>query len=373
MLVSRVEGLTPKGRDMTEPVGGVRAWLALTKPGVVVLLQITALCAVLSHDLLEVGEFNWADTFPTMVIVFVGGYLTAGGANTINMWYDRDIDPLMGRTANRPIPSGAISANGALAFGTALSVGGVVWFVEFANSVAAFWAAFSILFYVFIYTIWLKRTSVQNIVIGGLAGATPPVIGWAAASGDLSISTDSAAAFAESIFDLGSLMPWFLLTLIFLWTPPHFWAMALYRSEEYDTAGVPMMPGVKGAEYTLSQMKFYAVLLVLLSVAAPSALGGIDRHDSLYYVFGGTAIIISLWYTSTVFRIDVDEPRTAGNRIPSAARSFFVSMLYLALMFVVVVTASAGITGGLLGALLAAAAIGRNEMRARSASDDSAA
>jgi heme O synthase-like polyprenyltransferase len=134
-----------------------------------------------------------------------------------------------------------------------------------------------------------------------------------------------------------------------------------------------MMPGVKGAEYTLSQMKFYAVLLVLLSVAAPSALGGIDRHDSLYYVFGGTAIIISLWYTSTVFRIDVDEPRTAGNRIPSAARSFFGSMLYLALMFVVVVTASAGITGGLLGALLAAAAIGRNEMRARSASDDSAA
>ena len=135
-----------------------KAWLTLTKPRVVVLLQITALCAVLSHDLLEASGFSdmdWNESIRTMAIVFVGGYLTAGGANAINMWYDRDIDPIMQRTSKRPIPTGTVSANGALSFGIFISVAGVVWFLEFANQVAAFWAAFSILFYVFIYTIWL--------------------------------------------------------------------------------------------------------------------------------------------------------------------------------------------------------------------------
>ncbi len=166
---------------MREPTTGARAWLTLTKPGVVVLLQVTALCAVLCHDMLAAGGFsgmNWGDSAQTMAVVFVGGYLTAGGANSINMWYDRDIDPIMARTANRPIPTGAISANAALAFGVLISIAGVAWFVQFGNEVAAFWAAFSILFYVFIYSMWLKRNSVQNIVIGGLAGATPPVPPW---------------------------------------------------------------------------------------------------------------------------------------------------------------------------------------------------
>ena len=169
--MSRIEGHTPKGRAMKESGGGVKAWLTLTKPGVVVLLQITALCAVLSHDLLEASgfsEMDWNESVRTMAIVFVGGYLTAGGANAINMWYDRDIDPIMQRTSKRPIPKGTVSPNGALIFGIFISLAGVIWFLEFANQVAAFWAAFSILFYVFIYTIWLKRISVQNIVIGGL-------------------------------------------------------------------------------------------------------------------------------------------------------------------------------------------------------------
>lgn len=353
---------------MGEPATGARAWLALTKPGVVVLLQVTALCAVLSQDLLAAGgptEIVWGDTLWTMGVVFVGGYLTAGGANAINMWYDRDIDPVMSRTAERPIPSGAISANGALGFGIAISVGGVAWFLCFSNGIAAFWAAFSILFYVLIYTMWLKRSSVQNIVIGGLAGATPPVIGWAAANESLALDTSSVEAFATSIFDLGSLLPWYMLLLIFLWTPPHFWALALYRSAEYDSVGVPMMPGVKGADRTLSEMKVYAALLVLLGIAAPSAMGGMDRFDSIYHVFGWTAIAVNLWYARTVFIIDVDEPRTEADRIPSAARSFFVSMIYLALMFAIIVTASAGLEGAILGAILAATIIVRDESNAR--------
>ena len=353
---------------MREPTTGARAWLTLTKPGVVVLLQVTALCAVLCHDMLAAGGFsgmNWGDSGRTMAVVFVGGYLTAGGANSINMWYDRDIDPIMTRTASRPIPTGEISANGALAFGVLISVAGVAWFVQFGNEVAAFWAAFSILFYVFVYSMWLKRSSVQNIVIGGLAGATPPVIGWAVATGELSLDTASAEALVTSVFDLGSWMPWYLLILIFLWTPPHFWALALYRSEEYNLVGVPMMPGVKGADRTLVEMKVYASLLVVLAIAAPIAMGGMDHYDTIYYVFGGTAVGVNLWYARTVFIIDPNEPRTEAGRIPSAARSFFVSMIYLALMFVIVVTASAGLEGAILGAILAATVIIRDETNAR--------
>ena len=369
--MSRIEGYTPEGRAMGDSGGGARAWFTLTKPGVVVLLQITALCAVLSHDLLEASGFSdmdWEESISTMAIVFVGGYLTAGGANAINMWYDRDIDPIMQRTSKRPIPQGTVSPNGALIFGIFISLAGVVWFLEFANQVAAFWAAFSILFYVFIYTIWLKRTSVQNIVIGGLAGATPPVIGWATAVGDLRINLDSVREFLISIFDLGSLMPWYLLLLIFLWTPPHFWALALYRSEEYNSVGIPMMPGVKGAKRTLIEMKVYSIFLVILAVFAPLAMGGMDTDDTIYHMFGCTAIVLTLWYARTVFTIDPNEPRTDSGRIPSAARSFFVSMIYLALMFAIVVTASAGLQGSILGAVLVATMIVRDEWNSRAPS-----
>ena len=369
--MSRIEGYTPEGRAMGDSGGGARAWFTLTKPGVVVLLQITALCAVLSHDLLEASGFSdmdWEESISTMAIVFVGGYLTAGGANAINMWYDRDIDPIMQRTSKRPIPQGTVSPNGALIFGIFISLAGVVWFLEFANQVAAFWAAFSILFYVFIYTIWLKRTSVQNIVIGGLAGATPPVIGWATAVGDLRINLDSVREFLISIFDLGSLMPWYLLLLIFLWTPPHCWALALYRSEEYNSVGIPMMPGVKGAKRTLIEMKVYSIFLVILAVFAPLAMGGMDTDDTIYHMFGWTAIVLTLWYARTVFTIDPNEPRTDSGRIPSAARSFFVSMIYLALMFAIVVTASAGLQGSILGAVLVATMIVRDEWNSRAPS-----
>ena len=342
-------------------MSNLRPYFSLTKPRVVVLLQITALCSVLVHD--QLGGGLDANTVRTMLVVFVGGYLSAGGANAINMWYDRDIDPLMTRTKNRAVPAGEVSANAALAFGIALSLLGVTWFAALANSVAAFWSAFSILFYVFIYSIWLKRSTPQNIVIGGIAGSTPPVIGWAAAEDGLTVTTDSARVLLESLLDLGSLMPWFMFLLIFLWTPPHFWALALYRSKEYGNVGIPMMPNVKGEERTILEMKVYAVLLVILSMTAPKIYGGIDGGDTIYHVLGWTTVGLSIWYATTVWRVDLDEQRDPTGRIPTAARSFFVSMLYLALMFVVLVTASFGLLGAGLGAMLAVTAIVRSEMR----------
>ena len=325
------------------------------------LLQITAICAVIVHDSME-GDFG-SESIQTMLVVLVGGYLTAGGANAINMWYDRDIDPKMSRTSGRAIPSGKVEADSALIFGILISIIGVLWFYEMANEVAAFWSAFSVLFYVFIYSIWLKRTTSQNIVIGGIAGSTPPVIGWSASVESLSISTDSVASLLESVVELGSPMPWFMFVLIFLWTPPHFWALALYRSEEYAEVGVPMLPNVKGPERTLLEMKFYSILLILLSVSAPTTLEAIQIEDWSYHVLSWTILGLSLWYASTVWRIDISEEPDETGRISSAANSFFVSMLYLALMFVVLVTGSFGQPGVVFGAIIATVFIARTELK----------
>ena len=343
-------------------MSNLRSYFSLTKPRVVVLLQITALCSVLVHDQLG-GELD-ANTVRTMLVVFVGGYLSAGGANAINMWYDRDIDPLMTRTKDRAVPAGEVSANAALAFGIVLSFLGVMWFATLANSVAAFWSAFSILFYVFVYSIWLKRSTPQNIVIGGIAGSTPPVIGWAAAEDGLTVATDSAQAMQESLLDLGSPMPWFMFLLIFLWTPPHFWALALYRSEEYGRVGVPMMPNVKGPERTLREMKVYAIILLILSMNVPS-YHELAESSTFYFILGGNVALLTIWYANSVWRIDLEEERDPTGRLPTAARSFFVSMLYLALMFIVLVTASFGILGAGFGAALSMVAVVRSESQAR--------
>jgi len=347
------------GRPRMSSIG---PYFSLTKPRVVVLLQITALCSVLVHD--QLGGGVDSDSMRTMLVVFVGGYLSAGGANAVNMWYDRDIDPLMTRTKDRAVPAGEVSANAALAFGIVLSFLGVMWFATLANSVAAFWSAFSILFYVFIYSIWLKRSTPQNIVIGGIAGSTPPVIGWAAAEDGVTVATDSAQAMLESLLDLGSPMPWFMFLLIFLWTPPHFWALALYRSEEYGRVGVPMMPNVKGPERTLREMKVYAIILLILSISVPS-YHELAESGTFYFILGGNVAVLTIWYANSVWRIDLAEQRDPTGRLPSAARSFFVSMLYLALMFIVLVTASFGILGAGLGAALSVVAMIRSERRAR--------
>ena len=339
-------------------------YFSLTKPRVVILLQITAICAVFVHDSLEGGLSE--GSAETMLVVLIGGYLTAGGANAINMWYDRDIDPMMRRTEKRAIPMGKVSPESALFFGITISVMGVAWFYFMSNEVAAFWSAFSILFYVLIYSMWLKRSTPQNIVIGGIAGSTPPVIGWAASVEGLSISGNSLEESIESLFDLGSQIPWFMFILIFLWTPPHFWALALYRSKEYAEVGVPMLPNVKGPERTMIEMKVYSILLIMLSFFAPLSFGVIEVNERDYNVLSWTIIGLSIWYASTVWRIDISEIPDESGRIASAANSFFVSMLYLALMFVVLVAGSIGQVGTGFGAIVCLAFIGRTEFKVSS-------
>lgn len=291
---------------------------------VIVLLQITAICAILVHDslarydLIDI-ERTWFDTLWTSLITLVGGTLSAGGSNAINMWYDRDIDTKMRRTQNRPLPMGQLQPMTVLLFGIFISiVGSSLFFL--LHWKAAFWSFFSVGFYVFIYTMWLKRRTPQNIVIGGAAGATPPLIGWAGAA-------------AESIhslnpLDLGSPIPWMLFALIFFWTPPHFWALALYRSGEYAQANVPMMNEVKGAKRTVTESKFYCAGLFLLgSVPCFWPESGLPLLWA--FVAGG----LTIWYAQSVWQIDVDEPLDENGRMPKAVKSFFRSLAYLGAMF----------------------------------------
>ena len=322
---------------MGESEGATKAtlsdWFQVMKPGVLSLLQVTAMCAILVHDLIQWNiagrtDFDLVKTLETMGIVFVGGYLTAGGAHTFNNVLDRDIDPTMKRTAGRAIARGAISPTGGLIWALILSISGTFWLIHFANEVAAFWAVFSILFYVFIYTLWLKRTSVQNIVIGGAAGATPPLVGWAAAMG--------AAVSIANPFDLGSPLPWLMFSLIFLWTPPHFWALALYRSDQYKEAGIPMMPWVHGPRRTLTEMRVYA--LILIGIAAMPWLNPSEVGELSAYLYTLIVLLLGIWYNQSVISININEPRDADGRIPSAARSFYISLSYLALIFISLVS-----------------------------------
>ena len=311
--------------------GTLNVMMQLMKLRVIVLLQITALCAILVHDslarhgLLDV-ERTWDQTLWVSLITVVGGTLSAGGSNAINMWYDADIDPHMRRTMNRPVPLGHATPQFALLFGYTIAVLGCSLFL-LVSVKAAFWSAFSVLFYVLVYSMWLKRRTPQNIVIGGLAGSTPPLIGWAATAGDSIASTN--------VFDLGSPIPWMLFFLIFLWTPPHFWALALYRSGEYGKVNVPMLNEVKGAEHTLLQSKMYCVLLLMLgSVPCFWPESGLPLLWA--FVSGG----LTLWYAASVWAIDPHEPFDENGRMPKAAKSFFRSLFYLGWMFLSLVVIS---------------------------------
>lgn len=310
--------------------------VALMKLRVVVLLQITAVCAIVTHDLLlrhgalgDLPSRSWLDTGRAVVLTVVAGTLSAGGSNAINMWYDADIDPHMARTARRPVPAGDVSATTALLFGLVIATLGSGLFL-FAHWKAAMWSAFSVLFYVLVYTIALKRRTPQNIVIGGIAGSTPPLIGWAVAA------STTGALDVGGVLSLGSAVPWMLFLLIFLWTPPHFWALALYRSGEYGKVGVPMMPDVHGPQRTVFESKVYCVLLLLLGVVPvmwPSS--GL----SMAWVMVSTAL--SLRYARTVWKIDLDEPLDEEGRMPTARASFFASLRYLAWMFMAMVVFAA--------------------------------
>jgi protoheme IX farnesyltransferase len=237
--------------------------------------------------------------------------IAAGACGAINMWYDRDIDAVMRRTRNRPIPAGRIEAGAALGYGITLAVASVLVMGLAVNPVAAGVLALSIGFYVFVYTMWLKRRTPQNIVIGGAAGAFPPVIGWAAVTGSV------------------TLVPLLLFAIIFVWTPPHFWSLALYANDDYRRAGVPMLPVVSGAKETRRQIVAYTLLLVPLTLT-PWLLG----YSGPVYAIA--ASVLGLGFLVSVWRVFTDRQDAAGvsltNDTPARA-AFKFSILYLFILF----------------------------------------
>jgi protoheme IX farnesyltransferase len=276
----------------------VRDYVDLLKPRVMSLVVFTGLIGLV---IAPAHIHPFAAALAVLAIA-----LGSGAAGAINMWYERDLDALMTRTANRPLPQGRVAPDDALGLGVLLSIFSLLLMAVATNFVATALLAAAILFYVFVYTIWLKRRTPQNIVIGGAAGAFPPMIGWAAATGD--VSWVGAALFL----------------LIFLWTPPHFWALSLYRSDDYRRAGVPMLPVVAGPRETKRQMLIYT--LVLLPVAlAPTLLGAVG------WIYGAVAVAMSVAFIGhavAVWRTADDE--TAH---PVARRMFLFSLLYLAVLF----------------------------------------
>jgi protoheme IX farnesyltransferase len=276
-------------------IADVGDYIALMKPRVMSLVVFTALVGLLVAP----GHLHPMIGFAALLCIAVG----AGAAGALNMWYDADIDARMARTAARPIPRGRITCGEAVGFGLTLAVFSVVLLGLLVNVLAAALLAFTIFFYVAIYTVWLKRSTPQNIVIGGAAGALPPIIGWTAASGSLAIE------------------PILLFLIIFFWTPPHFWALSLYRREDYARAGVPMLPVVAGEQETRRQILLYTLILAPLG-ATPWLLG----YAGL--VYGVTAAAMGAIMIALALRV-----RKERVRYDASKRLFAFSILYLFLLF----------------------------------------
>jgi heme o synthase len=277
----------------------LRDYVTLTKPHIISLLLVTTVTPMMAA----------AGGWPGGWLVFsalLGGYLMAGGANAVNMFIDRDIDAVMGRTALRPLPSGRMTPAHVLLFGLSLAAGAFLLFLTQVNGVAAMLALAGFLYYVLIYTLWLKRRSPQNIVIGGGAGAFPPLVGWAAVTGNVSLTA------------LG------LFLVVVLWTPPHFWALALVKQKDYGRAGVPMAPNVWGERRTLRQMVIYTFLLCAVSVA----LSGLGVLGSVY---GLLAAALGVWFLQHVLTL-----YRAASITQPAWKAYRASLLYLFLLFAAV-------------------------------------
>jgi protoheme IX farnesyltransferase len=297
--------LVSEGADLNGPLGaeiahaepsmaGVGDFVALMKPRVMSLVVFTALTGMLGAP----GHLHPVLAFTALLCIAVG----AGAAGALNMWYDADIDAVMTRTVDRPIPAGRVQPGEALAFGVTLAVGSVVMLGLMINVLAAALLAFTILFYVVVYTMWLKRWTPQNIVIGGAAGAFPPMIGWAATTGGIGI---------ESVL---------LVLIIFFWTPPHFWALSLLRADEYARAGVPMLPVVSGARETRRQILIYSLVLAPIG-ASPWLFGYAGIAYGIVAMLGGAAMVGLSWQLW----------RTPSDRI--AKRLFAFSIVYLFVLF----------------------------------------
>jgi len=275
-----------------------RDFVTLTKPRIISLLLVTTIA-----PMFVAGRPEW-----TLVLaVFVGGYLMAGGANAVNMYMDRDIDDRMARTRLRPIPSGRMHPREVLAFGVLLSTAATFLLAHVANVLTAALALAGFYFYVFVYTRWLKRSTPQNIVVGGAAGAFPPLVGCAAVTGRVDL-------FAIYLF-----------LIVFYWTPPHFWALALLKKHDYGRAGVPMAPNVWGDAETKRQMVWYTVILLPLTLL-PVAFGAL-----------GVVYLVCALALGVLFLRDVLRVLRATEWMPAAWRLYKFSLLYLALLFAAMV------------------------------------
>ena len=280
-----------------------RDYLALLKPRVMSLVVFSAACALLTAP----GHINPFTGFVAILCVAVG----AGASGALNQWYEADIDALMKRTANRPLPAGRVAPHEALAFGVALAVGSVVVLGLGVNWLAAAILAGSIFFYAVIYTVWLKRRTPHNIVIGGAAGAFPPLIGWAAVNGDVTT------------------LPWLMVAIIFLWTPPHFWSLALFMEADYAAAGVPMLPVVAGEAATRKQILLYTLVLVPVTLL-PWALGLTG------WVYGSVAAVTGAMFVARAVAVYRNTATLAAEMAPEKAL-FKYSLLYLFLVFAALV------------------------------------
>ncbi len=278
-----------------------RDYLSLTKPGIVVWLMITAFCAMVVAD-------HGLPPMAKSVATLVGLAISAGGAHAVNMWYDRDIDQIMDRTKNRPVAAGRIPARRALVLGIAAGCGAFMIQATLVNWLTAWSCLGGYLVYVFVYTVWLKRRSPQNIVIGGAAGAFPPIVGWAAI-------TDHVGLVAGLMF-----------LLVFLWTPPHFWSLALYKQSDYRRAKIPMMPIVNGYRTTTIQTLVYTGLTVVTSLA----LYWVARLSWMY-------LVIALGMGATFLVYQVRLLSTADKTGDWAKRNFKFSLLYIVVLFAAMV------------------------------------
>jgi heme o synthase len=292
-------------------IAGVGDYIELMKPRVMSLVVFTALVGLVRAPV----PMHPVMAFTALLCIAVG----AGAAGVLNMWYDADIDARMARTAGRPIPRGRVMPGEAAGFGFTLAVFSVVSLGLLVNVLAAALLAFTIFFYVAIYTVWLKRSTPQNIVIGGAAGALPPVIGWAAATGSVAIE------------------PLVLFLIVFLWTPPHFWALSLYRADDYVRAGVPMLPVVAGADETRRQILRYTLVLAPVGVA-PWLLGYAGA------VYGITAVLAGGAMIALAIRV-----RNEARGHTASKQMFGFSILYLFLLFAMLLVDR--MSGGLFGPL----------------------
>jgi protoheme IX farnesyltransferase len=284
-------------REQAQP-SLLRDMVMLTKPRIISLLLVTTIA-----PMFVAGNPSWL----LCLIVLVGGYLMAGGANAVNMYLDRDIDTQMARTRLRPIPSGRMAARSVLAFGVALATAATFLLARFTNVLTAVLALAGFYFYVWVYTHWLKRTTPQNIVIGGAAGAFPPLVGWAAMTGTIDLTAV------------------YLFLIVFYWTPPHFWALALLKQRDYGRAGVPMAPLVWGERETMRQMMWYNVILIALTLL-PATFGAF-----------GIIYLISALVLGAILLVGVVRVSIATEWTTPAWAVYKFSLLYLALLFVAMV------------------------------------